>query len=168
MNLSTLTTCYIGLGSNQGNSLHCLQSALQTLDQAEHTHLVRVSSFYRSKPVGPQDQPDFVNAVAELDTQLDANAFLQHLLSVEQQHGRVRDPNKRWGPRTLDLDLLLYGDAIIETDTLSVPHPYLQERSFVVYPLFELIGDARLPNGEQLGHFRKQLGGNDLKIIPTA
>ncbi len=169
MSMATAETvcCYIGLGSNQGESLATLHSALQHLNANPHTFVDAVSNFYRSKPVGPQDQPDYVNAVACLQTQLSTEDLLDYLLAVEKQHGRVRDPALRWGPRTLDLDLLLYGDAIIQTERLTVPHPFLCERSFVVYPLFELVGNLKLPNGVWLDNYREKLSANDLTLIPA-
>ncbi|MEZ5448001.1 MAG: 2-amino-4-hydroxy-6-hydroxymethyldihydropteridine diphosphokinase [Thiolinea sp.] len=106
--------CYIGLGSNLGDSIATLRSALQQLDDHADIQVAAVSSAYRSKPHGPQNQPDYLNAVAALDTSLTALAVLDTLLAVERQHGRRRDPNQHWGPRTLDLDLLLYADQQLQ------------------------------------------------------
>lgn len=159
------TRAYIGLGSNQGESVATLNSALKQL--AEHTKIQveAVSSFYQTKPVGPQDQPDYVNAVAALNTDLSAPSLLTLLLELERLHGRVRDSKLRWGPRTLDLDLLLFGDAIIQATDLIVPHPELCKRAFVVYPLFELAPDLILPNGTPLRACKDQLTADTLQLI---
>ncbi|TXH67192.1 MAG: 2-amino-4-hydroxy-6-hydroxymethyldihydropteridine diphosphokinase [Thiothrix sp.] len=161
------TRAYIGLGSNQGESITTLNSALQQL--AEHTEIQveALSSFYQTKPVGPQDQPDYVNAVARLSTRLNAQELLAVLLETERLHGRVRNPKLRWGPRTLDLDVLLFGDAIIQETDLIVPHPELCKRAFVVYPLFELAPDLVLPNGTSLRACKAQLTAETLQLIAS-
>ncbi|MCG8488411.1 MAG: 2-amino-4-hydroxy-6-hydroxymethyldihydropteridine diphosphokinase, partial [Chromatiales bacterium] len=108
------------------------------------TSLLDHSSLYRSRPVGPQDQDDFINAVAHLSTALAADSLLDALQQLEQQHHRVRE--RRWGPRSLDLDLLLYGDRTIDTPRLKVPHPEIAKRSFVLLPLHEIAPiDLRIP-----------------------
>lgn len=160
-----ITLAYIGLGSNQGDSVTTLHSALQQLTKHPNIQIQAVSSFYRTKPVGPQDQPDYVNAVAGLSTTLSAQDLLAVLLETERLHGRVRDPNLRWGPRTLDLDLLLYGDEIIHETNLIVPHPELCKRAFVVYPLFEIAPDLVLPNNIALKTYQAHLNATDLQVI---
>lgn len=160
------TRAYIGLGSNQGDSLFTLKSALNHLAQHSELEAQAISSFYRTKPIGLHDQPDYVNAVACLSTSLNAQALLAVLLEIERLHGRVRDPNLRWGPRTLDLDLLLFGDQIIHEPNLIVPHPELGKRAFVVYPLFEIAPQLLLPEGKSLKDCKDQLSADDLvKII---
>lgn len=159
------TLAYIGLGSNQGNSLATLKSALSDLAQHALIEVQAVSSFYQTKPVGPQNQPDYVNAVAALNTDLSAQDLLALLLEIERLHGRVRDTNLRWGPRTLDLDLLLYGDEMIQEANLIIPHPELAKRAFVVYPLLEIAADLILPNGLQLKTCQDQLDAGDLQAI---
>ncbi|OQX16060.1 MAG: 2-amino-4-hydroxy-6-hydroxymethyldihydropteridine diphosphokinase [Thiothrix lacustris] len=154
--------CYIGLGSNLGNPVANLHSALKQLAGMEGVELQGVSRFYTSKPMGPPDQPDYVNAVAGVLTPLPAHALLQTLFTVERAHGRVRDVGLRWGPRTLDLDLLLYGDAMIDTPDLCVPHPGIGERSFVVLPLLDLAPHLVLPDGRSLSACRAALACDDL------
>ena len=154
--------CYIGLGSNLGDPLANLHSAIAHLAVSSGITLRGVSRFYTSKPMGPQDQPDYVNAVAALDTALDSHAVLQVLFSVERAHGRVRDAALRWGARTLDLDLLLYGNARIADADLCVPHPGICERSFVVLPLLELMPNGVLPNGKAVRDCREALACDDL------
>ncbi|MFZ1342492.1 2-amino-4-hydroxy-6-hydroxymethyldihydropteridine diphosphokinase [Thiothrix eikelboomii] len=160
MNLSHLA--YIGLGSNQGDSLTILKAALKQLAEHSAIELQAVSSFYQTKPVGPQDQPDYVNAVACFSTRLSAQALLAMLLEIERLHGRVRDPHLRWGPRTLDLDLLLYGNEVIQDSNLIVPHPELCKRAFVVYPLLEIAPDLILPKQGNLKNCQAQLNAGDL------
>lgn len=134
-----MTQAYIGLGSNLAHatdsSITILQQAVQRL-AALSTSPVQVSSLYTSKPMGPQDQPDYFNAVAALDTDLTALQLLHALQQLEQQAGRVR--LRHWGERTLDLDILLFGQQRIATPELSVPHPGLLQRNFVLIPLLEL------------------------------
>lgn len=135
---------YIGLGSNLAEPGQQLKSALQDLiARPEIEHLV-ASPLYRSDPMGPADQPDYINAVARLETTLSPDALLSLLQQIELAHGRVRD-GERWGPRTLDLDLLLYDELIQNEPHLTIPHPGLHERSFVLYPLFDVAPDLILP-----------------------
>ena len=135
---------YIGLGSNLGDPEMQLTSALAALNGIPDTDLVRCSSFYRSKPLGPGDQPDFINAVALLDSALTAIALLARLQSIENRQGRVRG-GIQWGPRTIDLDMLLYGAEIIDEPGLIVPHPEMRHRNFVLIPLLELAPGIEIP-----------------------
>lgn len=128
---------YIGLGSNVGDRKATIDAALQRLAPR------RVSSIIETEPWGLAAQPRFLNAVAEMETDIDSDALLDRLLSVERELGRVRA--ERWGPRTIDLDLLLYGDRVIRTETLSVPHPRLAERRFVLEGLAELCPEQPVP-----------------------
>lgn len=136
-------TAYIGLGSNLGDPQQQINRALTELDTLEGCSLCRASSLYASPPMGPADQPDYVNAVAEIHTVLEAGLLLDQLQEIEAHHRR--EPTHRWGPRTLDLDLLLYGDNVIETSRLSVPHPGIAKRHFVLYPLAELNSSLVIP-----------------------
>lgn len=140
--------CYIGLGSNLEDPVWQVQTALKELSKLNQCSLVRASSLYRSAPVGPQDQPDFINAVVALDTTLEAHTLLDQLQALEQSHRRVRE--RHWGPRTLDLDLLLYGTEQISTERLTVPHAFMHERSFVLHPLHEISPDLIFPDGTLL------------------
>ncbi|MDZ4201604.1 MAG: 2-amino-4-hydroxy-6-hydroxymethyldihydropteridine diphosphokinase [Gallionella sp.] len=138
-----LHTAFIGLGSNQDEPLDQLQRAFADLDVLPDTRLVARSSLYRSAPVGYLDQPDFVNAVAKVETTLTPQALLQALLRIEQQHGRER--TFRNAPRTLDLDVLLYEDWSLHEHGLTVPHPHMHQRAFVLQPLLELVPDCVIP-----------------------
>ena len=127
---------YIGLGANLGEREAQIRLALDDLARLPSSRLVRASSLYDSEPAGDADQPNFLNAVAEVETELTARQLLWNLLLIERRLGRTR--SRRWGPRTIDLDLLLYGPLIIDEPELQVPHPELTRRSFVLVPLVEL------------------------------
>lgn len=140
--------CYIGLGSNLDNPETQIQRALNALGQSEDIALTVVSPLYRNPAVGPGQQPDYLNAVAEITTALDALTLLSKLQSIELAQGRIR--TERWGARTLDLDLLLYGNACIDLPQLQVPHPRMTERNFVLYPLYDIAPDLVMPRGASL------------------
>jgi len=142
----TVQAC-IGLGANLGDAVAAVQGALQALDALPDTHLVVASRLYRTPAWGKTDQPAFVNAAAVLETGLDARALLDAMLSIERDFGRERagDGSDRWGARTLDLDLLLYGDEAIDEPGLHVPHPHLHERAFALVPLIEIAPDVVIP-----------------------
>lgn len=127
---------FVGLGSNLEDPAEQLRRAVGALERIPQTRLLKVSSVYRSAPLGEVAQPDFLNAVAQLETRLDAESLLQHLLSIEQQQGRTR--GVRWGPRTIDLDLLVHGDTSSDTPRLKLPHPGIALRNFVLLPLQEI------------------------------
>jgi 2-amino-4-hydroxy-6-hydroxymethyldihydropteridine diphosphokinase len=134
---------HIGLGSNLDDPVRQVRQALQELGGLARTQLLASSSLYRTAPVGKLDQPDFVNAVAMLDTALSPRELLQELLALEARHGRVR--SERNGPRTLDLDLLLVGELVLHEPELEVPHPRMHERAFVLLPLEQVSPDAVIP-----------------------
>lgn len=140
---------YIGLGSNLAEPLRQLQAALAAIAELPHSQLVTTSSFYASDPLGPPDQPRYVNAVAALDTELAPLELLDALQRIEQEQGRVRKA-ERWGPRTLDLDILLFGDLQLDEERLRVPHYHMHARAFVLYPLAEIAADLQLPDGRPL------------------
>jgi 2-amino-4-hydroxy-6-hydroxymethyldihydropteridine diphosphokinase len=142
-----VTVAYIGLGANLGDREENIRAAIERL--AELGALL-VSSFRETDPVGVTEQPRFVNVVAELETELGASALLGQLLEIERELGRDRSREQRWGPRTIDLDLLLYGDEVIDEPGLTVPHPRLAERRFVLEPLHELAPDLALPDGRRI------------------
>ena len=143
--MTTPVIAFVGLGGNLGDPEATLGDALQALDGVHDTRLLRASHLYRTPAWGVEQQPDFINAVAMLETRLGAPALLESLFVIERQHGRVREAEQRWGPRTLDLDLLLYGDAVIDEPGLRVPHPHLHERAFALLPLLEIAADVEIP-----------------------
>jgi len=138
---NTKVTCFIALGSNMGDSQAYLNQAIQDLESHTQVHDFKISKFYKSKPHGPQDQPDYLNAAAELKTDLKPEALLDLLQKVENDNDRVREGVVRWGARTLDLDLLFYAEESVGTKRLTVPHPRICERSFVLFPLRDLLGE---------------------------
>jgi 2-amino-4-hydroxy-6-hydroxymethyldihydropteridine diphosphokinase len=143
------TRAYIGLGSNLATPLEQLRSALAALAALPQTSLRAQSSFYASDPLGPADQPRYVNAVAALDTALKPLQLLDALQAIELEQGRTRKA-ERWGPRTLDLDILLFGDLQLNEPRLKVPHYHMHARAFVLYPLAEIAPDLRLPDDRPL------------------
>ena len=134
---------FVGLGANLGEPESQVRQAFQSLDAIPHTRVVKRSSLYRSEPQGHAEQPRFVNAVAQLETGLPAERLLAELHALEARQGRSRSfPN---APRTLDLDLLLFGKAVIDTEKLKLPHPRMHERAFVLLPLVEIAPDVAIP-----------------------
>jgi len=145
-----MTPAYIALGSNLQQPEQQLRGAIAALEALPGSRIEKVSAIYRSPAVGPGEQPDYLNAVLRLDTSLAPLELLDALQQIERDQGRVRDV--RWGPRTLDLDILLYGGQQIATARLTVPHPAMYRRNFVLYPLAEICGDnLLLPDGKVLG-----------------
>ncbi|MBN7795782.1 2-amino-4-hydroxy-6-hydroxymethyldihydropteridine diphosphokinase [Parahaliea mediterranea] len=145
-----MITCYIALGSNLDEPESQLQEAVTALSRIEGLRLAAASPVYRSAAVGPGEQPDYLNAVLAVITDLQPLALLDALQAIEDRQGRQR--GERWGPRTIDLDILLYGDQRIDLPRLQVPHPEMTGRNFVLVPLADICNPAlRLPDGEELG-----------------
>ncbi|MGH8398772.1 MAG: 2-amino-4-hydroxy-6-hydroxymethyldihydropteridine diphosphokinase [Gammaproteobacteria bacterium] len=136
---------YIGLGSNLDDPVAQIKRAFVALAKLPETRVLAQSHLYKSKPLGPQDQPDYLNAVVELETQLRPLDLLRGLRALEEHHGRRRASERHWGPRSLDLDVLLYGDIRMQTPELTLPHPGVHTRSFVLYPLAELAPALVIP-----------------------
>jgi len=135
---------FVGIGCNLGERAATIETAVSSLADLPGCDNLSVSSLYETEPLGPADQPDYLNAVAGFDCALEAHALLDCLQQIEQKHGRVRT-GKRWGPRTLDLDLLLYGRTLINSERLTVPHPGIAGRSFVLVPLLEIEPNLVIP-----------------------
>ena len=154
---------YIGLGSNLDDPRGHVERALDELDGLPLTQLAAASSCYASRPVGPQDQPDFINAVARLETRLSPLALLDQLQALEQRHARVRQ--RHWGPRTLDLDLLAYDDRQLHHPRLRLPHPELARRAFVVIPLHELAPALELPGLGPVAGLAARQASDDLRAL---
>ena len=150
-----MTTAYIGFGSNVGDKAEYIRSAAERLREADGVKRVKMSSLYRTAPVGKTDQDWFVNAVGKVDTDLSANELFKECIEIERSLKRER--KERWGPRTIDLDVLLYGDQMLDTDVLLVPHPRMHERAFVLIPLAELEPEIRL-NGQAIADLISVLG----------
>ncbi len=144
-----MTRLYLALGSNLADPLHQVDAALTALDAIPETVRVATSSFYRTPPYGPADQPDYLNVVVALESQLTPEALLNHTQRIELEHGRVRKA-ERWGPRTLDIDIMLFGNQVIHTPRLTVPHYDMYNRAFMLLPLLEIAPGLRLPDGRPL------------------
>jgi 2-amino-4-hydroxy-6-hydroxymethyldihydropteridine diphosphokinase len=157
---------YIGLGSNLAEPLEQLRDALIALAALPQTRLLAQSSFYASDPLGPADQPRYVNAVAALDSALEPLALLDALQAIEQSQGRERKA-ERWGPRTLDLDILLFGERLLHEARLTVPHYHMHARPFVLYPLAELAPALRLPDGRALSELLAACPFAGLERLPA-
>jgi len=158
-----MSLVYIGLGANLDQPQQQLEQALIELAKLEKSTLIAQSSLYHSKPVGPQDQPDYVNAIALIETSLKPLALLDALQQLEQDHGRIR--KRHWGERTLDLDIILIDDCVIDSERLKVPHPFAQQRSFVLYPLSEINSQLVFPNGVALEQLLTELDNDLIRII---
>ena len=155
---------YIGLGSNLSDPQAQVAQALQELDAITDTKLVKASSLYISKPMGPSDQPDFINAVAKISTSLSAVELLEELQSIEHRHQRQRN-GQRWGPRTLDLDIILFGDEQVDSKKLRIPHYGVSEREFVLIPLQELQADLIIPGEGPVADLIEKLPNYRLKKL---
>ncbi|WP_340608166.1 2-amino-4-hydroxy-6-hydroxymethyldihydropteridine diphosphokinase [Xenorhabdus bharatensis] len=156
-----MTRVYIAIGSNLASPLQQVNNALAALKSIPETTFIKHSSFYRTKPMGPQDQPDYLNLVVALETNLQPEILLDHTQAIELAQGRVRK-DERWGPRTLDLDIMLFGDHIINTERLTIPHYGLKQREFMLYPLAEIAPDLVFPDKETLAERLKHVPENGL------
>jgi 2-amino-4-hydroxy-6-hydroxymethyldihydropteridine diphosphokinase len=159
-----MTDVFVGLGSNLADPAAQLGRAVAELATLPNTTLVAQSPFYASKPVGPQDQPDYVNGAVWLSTGLAPHVLLDHLQSIEQAHDRER--LEHWGPRTLDLDVLLFGQQTLNDERLTVPHAQLSQRDFALQPLLDLNPKLTLPDGTALALLRQQCPDNQLRKLP--
>jgi 2-amino-4-hydroxy-6-hydroxymethyldihydropteridine diphosphokinase len=155
---------YIGLGANLGYPIETIKSARSDINAIAGVRELAFSSLYRSAPMGPADQPDYVNAVMSVETTLNPLELLRALQAIEAAHGRVR-MGERWGPRTLDLDLLLYGREILESEVLTVPHPGILEREFVLYPLMEISPELDIPGKGPLAERVQTCPKRGLEVI---
>ena len=158
-----MITAYIAVGSNLGEPVAQANEAIEALKSLPRSTFIATSSLYSSTPMGPQDQPDYINAVVKITTELSPLELLDCTQSIEQQHGRVRK-KERWGPRTLDLDIILYGQEVIENERLTIPHYGMKVREFVLYPLAEIASELCLPDGTALKDLLEAVPLNGLKI----
>ena len=156
---------YVGIGSNLDDPERQVRRAIEALASMPETRLVRASRLFRTAPWGRTDQPGFVNAAAEIATTLAPRALLDALLAIERAQGRHRD-GTRWGPRTLDLDVLLYGDRVIDEPGLAVPHPHLAERAFVLLPLADLDPALHVPGRGRISELLRNVDTNG--VLPLA
>jgi len=151
-----VTRVYIAIGSNLASPLEQVHAALAALAEIPDSQIVAVSPFYRTPPLGPQDQPDYLNAAVALDTDLAPETLLDHTQRIELQQGRERKAH-RWGPRTLDLDIMLFGDRQIATPRLTVPHYDMKNRAFMLLPLVHIAPDVCFPDGVKVANILANL-----------
>ncbi|NQY62934.1 MAG: 2-amino-4-hydroxy-6-hydroxymethyldihydropteridine diphosphokinase [Alteromonadaceae bacterium] len=158
-----MITAYIGLGSNLSDPVMQIHQAITAVQDIDDSNVTCVSSIYFSRPMGPQDQPDYINAVLAMETNLSALALLDSLQAIENKAGRVRKDN-RWGARILDLDILLFGNEVINSQRLIVPHYGLKQREFVLLPLAEIAHDLILPDGDKVLSLSQNIDKNGLNV----
>jgi 2-amino-4-hydroxy-6-hydroxymethyldihydropteridine diphosphokinase len=156
---------YVGLGSNLADPPRQLRLALEALGRLPRTRLVAVSDFFRNPPMGVLDQPDFVNAAAAVLTRLSARDLLAALKEIERAQGRERGPGSRWGPRELDLDLLVYGSTRLDEVGLVIPHPGIAERNFVLFPLLEIAPGLTIPGVGRVAELAARLDCSGLERL---
>jgi 2-amino-4-hydroxy-6-hydroxymethyldihydropteridine diphosphokinase len=161
--MNNFTTVFIGLGSNLGQPAEQIKSALIALSELPYSQSMQCAPWYSSKAIGPGVQADYINTVASLETSLAPEALLDQLQTIENQHGRQRDI--RWGARTLDLDILLYGDETINNNRLEIPHPEMAQRGFVLQPLFDLAPNLTLPDNSKLNELISRCDTSDLSLL---
>ncbi len=161
-----MSRVFIALGANLNQPLAQIKAAQAALTKLAYPNQIVHSPLYQSQPMGPADQPCFINGVSMFDTELSPLALLDALQAIEQQQGRVRKV-ERWGPRTLDLDMLLYGDIIYEDERLTLPHYDMKQRAFVLYPLADLAPDLVLPCGTPLAQLLLSCQADDITQLPS-
>ena len=161
-----MSRVFIALGANLNQPLAQIKAAQAALTKLAYPNQIVHSPLYQSQPMGPADQPCFINGVSMFDTELSPLALLDALQAIEQQQGRVRKV-ERWGPRTLDLDMLLYGDIIYEDERLTLPHYDMKQRAFVLYPLADLAPDLVLPSGTPLAQLLLSCQADDITQLPS-
>ncbi len=161
-----MITAYIAVGSNLSDPVEQAQRGIEALHTIPNTKVISVSSLYSSTPMGPQDQPDYINAVVAVTTELTPLQLLDRTQAIELEQGRVRK-DERWGPRTLDLDIILYGNEVMDSERLTIPHYGMKEREFVLYPLAEIAPNLTLPDGTELSALLDTIERNGLSIWHT-
>ncbi|MEJ2178858.1 MAG: 2-amino-4-hydroxy-6-hydroxymethyldihydropteridine diphosphokinase [Gammaproteobacteria bacterium] len=159
-----MTTAFVGLGSNLDDPVLQVTQACAEIAAIEKVRLIKISSLYQSPPMGPADQPDYINAVAEIATSLTPAELLVALQAIEKHHGRVRSA-QRWSARTLDLDILLYGEKLINSASLVIPHLGLYERAFVLYPLLEIAPQLVVPGHGAIAELVQKCKRGGLKVV---
>jgi len=159
--MTVSTIVYIGLGSNLSEPIEQVKKAIKAIEKIVQSEVISVSSLYLSKPMGPQDQENYINGVLALKTSLSAIELLDALQAIENEAGRVRKEN-RWGARILDLDIILFGNEIINTERLTIPHYGMSEREFVLIPLAEIAPQLQLPNGQKITFLSNSIANNEM------
>ena len=159
---NTWKPAYIGLGSNLSDPLKQIKLAIENIKKIPNSQYVVSSKLYSSSPMGPSDQPDFINGVVAIVTQLEPHSLLIELQKIEHKQKRIR--NVKWGPRTIDLDLLAHGEEVIEDDVLHLPHPEIQNRAFVLLPLIDITTEIKIPGLANVLDLFKKIENNLLRI----
>ncbi|PPI88664.1 2-amino-4-hydroxy-6-hydroxymethyldihydropteridine diphosphokinase [Candidatus Pantoea edessiphila] len=154
---------YLALGSNLNNPFCQIKTALTTLDKIPKTNLIKTSEFYRTIPYGLKNQPDYLNTVVKLETELSVIKLLEFIHKIELKQGRIRK-KERWGPRTLDIDILLFGNEIINTNNLTIPHYDMINRIFMLLPLIQIAPNIILPNGNSINSAIAKLNTGIIKL----
>ncbi len=157
-------TCYLGLGSNLGDPVRQVLAGVEAISQLRQCQVIQTSSLYRSLPMGPQDQPDYINAVVALKTTLGCYELLRNMQAIELAQGRERK-DERWGARTLDIDILFYGNTLIDEPDLKVPHYGIREREFVLVPMAEIAPGWKMPEGETMAELAAIIPQNNLQKL---
>lgn len=163
--MSVVQRAFVGFGGNLGDVETTLMEALWAIDGLPQTSIRAQSALYRTKPWGRSDQPDFLNGVVELQTRMTPRVLLEHLLAIEEKFGRVRANEERWGPRALDLDLLVFGEEVIDEPGLHVPHPRLRERAFVLVPLAEIAPALEIVGQGKVGDLLAQVDASGVEAV---
>lgn len=158
-----MSIAFIGLGSNLNDPEQQIKRAIKAINTLTTTKITQLSSLYFSRPMGPKDQPDYMNAVAQISTSLSPLSLLDELQNIENKAGRIRKDN-RWGPRVLDLDILVFDNSAINSERLVVPHYGLKEREFVLLPLLEIAPSLTLPCGDTIKYLSDRIDSNGLKV----
>ena len=167
MNPAAPVPAWVAIGGNQGQVRATLEAAIEAIDALPGTRVLQRSSLYRTPAWGRTDQPDFINGVLAVETTLAAPDLLANLLGIERRFGRLRDEDAgRWGPRTLDLDLLLYDEQVLELPGLSLPHPRLHERAFVLVPLAEIAPGLVVPGRGRVDGLLAKVEASGIEAIP--
>lgn len=161
-----MAVAFIALGSNLAQPVEQLNAAVKAIAALPQTVIEKISSYYGSKPMGPQDQPDYVNAVLKMQTELSPSVLLDELQRIENKQGRVR--LRRWGERTLDLDILLYDDVKMQSERLTIPHYDMQNREFVIVPLAEIAPECILPDGKTVSELMRNFAHHQMTVIFAA
>ncbi len=157
------STVFIGLGSNLGCPVLQVQKAIREIGEIADTVLIKASSLYETAPIGNREQPAFINAVVEVQTTQSPQQFMQSLLNIETRHSRIREITN--GPRTLDLDVLLFNQWIIDIPGITTPHPRAHERAFVLHPLLEIAHEARIPGKGMARDFLPDVMGQSIRVL---
>ena len=159
----TIKTAYLALGSNIGDRRENMRNAIKIIAEHESNRIIRVSSLYLTKPVGIEDQPDFLNAVIQIETALAPTELLGFCRNIEKRLGRKR--TIKWGPRVLDIDILLYGDISLQAEDLIIPHPYMMERAFVLIPLAEIAPDLDLSGNLKASDAAEEISCEGIEVF---